>query len=163
MAIRLHAMTAMASTLGGPLLDAVAALQVEAFARRYYDLFNERRLDEAERFVHPQAVFTYPSAREHFIGRAGYRELTRRWIEAFPDAHLSITRVRVSGQHAAETEWLGEGTHLGTIELPGLPVIPPTGVHARLPMRETIRLEGGLIVESRMEYDPAELRRALGL
>lgn len=140
----------------------MTASRIETLTRRYYGLFNERRFDEAEALVHPQAVFTYPLAREHFIGRAGYRELVRRWSEAFPDATLSITSVTVSGT-SARTEWVGEGTHLGTLELPGFPPIPSTGRQAQLPMCETIRIVHGLVVESLMEFDPWELRRRLGL
>jgi predicted ester cyclase len=135
---------------------------IEEFARRYYRLFNDRRFDEAEAMVDPQAVFSYPVAKEHFIGRAGYRELVQRWTEAFPDARLTITRVDVSGDTAA-SEWIGEGTHQGALDLPGLPRIPATGVRAQLPMRETIRIVNKLVVQSRMDFDPHELRRRLGL
>lgn len=135
---------------------------IEAFARRYYQLFNDRRFEEAEALVDPQAVFSYPVAKEHFIGRAGYRELVQRWTEAFPDALLTITRVEVSRDTAC-TECIGEGTHQGLLELPGLPRVLPTGVKAQLPMRETIRVINNLVVQSRMEFDPHELRRRLGL
>lgn len=140
------------------------ALRTEVFARHYYALFNERRLDEAERLIDPQAIFTYPAAREHLIGRAGYRELTRRWLDAFPDAqaHIVAVHVGVDQEQIARTEWIGEGTHAGVLELPGFPPIPPTGRFARLPMCETIRIERGLVVATRMEFDPAELRRVLG-
>ena len=141
---------------------AVTPAGIEAFTRRYYRLFNDRRFDEAEALVDPQAVFTYPVAKEHFIGRAGYRELVVRWTEAFPDAQLSITRVQVSGD-TVRTEWIGEGTHQGLLELPGLARIRATGVRAQLPMRETIRIVNRLVVQSLMEFDPGELRRRLGL
>lgn len=165
MAVALHEQDAMepSTSHGVPLLEVGAALQMEVFTRRYYDLFNERRFDEAERFVHPQGVFIYLAAKEHFIGRAGYRELTRRWISAFPDARLTITSVSVLGIDLVRTDWVGEGTHLGPLEVPGIPPIPATRVHAKLPMRETIRVTDGLIVESRMEFDPQELRQSLKL
>lgn len=144
------------------LRAAITASRVETFTRRYYGLFNERRFDEAEALVHPQAIFTYPAAREHFIGRAGYRELARRWTAAFPDAELSITAVTVIGDSAC-TEWIGSGTHLGTLDIPGFPTIPPTMGAVQLPMCETIRVIDGLVVESRMAFDAEELRRRLGL
>jgi steroid delta-isomerase-like uncharacterized protein len=139
------------------------AVQMETLVRRYYELFNQRRLDEAERFVDPQALFTYPVGKEHFIGRAGYRELTRRWLEGFPDAHVTITTVLVPDEHTVVTEWVGDGTHLGTLELPGFPALPATGVRVQLPMREIVNISDGRIVASRMEFDPAELLRRLGL
>jgi len=138
------------------------AMQMEALVRRYYELFNERKLDEAERFVDPQALFTYPVGKEHLIGRAGYRELTRRWLEGFPDARIEITAVLMPDPHTAATEWIGHGTHLGTLELPGFPALPPTGIHTHLPMREIVTIADGRIVESRMEFEPAEMLRRLG-
>lgn len=159
----------MSTTVINGQLDIVpragTALKTEVFARHYYALFNERRLDEAERLVDPQALFSYPAAREHLIGRAGYRELVRRWLEGFPDARLLITAVHVSADQAqiARSEWVGEGTHRGVLELPGLPPIPPTGRHVQLPMCETIRIHNGLVVSSRMEFDPLQLRRVLGI
>lgn len=134
-----------------------------ALVRRYYALFNERRLDEAEQFVHPQAVFIYPMAREHLIGRAGYRDLTRRWLEGFPDARVTITSVTPAPGGTVVTDWVGEGSHRGVLDLSGMPPIPPTGVRAELPMRETVRIADGLIVSSRMDFDAAELCRRLGL
>ena len=142
-------------------LTHATSLQLEIFAHSYYTLFNQRQFDEAERFVDPQAVFTYPSAREHFIGRAGYRELVRRWVTAFPDGTVSITRVTAEDGHMVQTDWIGQGTHLGPLELPGLPTLPPTGIRAELPMRETLRLADGMVVESRLEFDAVELRRRL--
>ena len=136
--------------------------RIESFTRRYYELFNQRRFEEAEALIDPQAVFTYPAAREHFIGRAGYREIVGRWTEGFPDAYLNITALRVLGDTVL-TEWIGAGTHQGMLELPGLAGIPATGRKAELPMRETIRIVKGLVVEGRMEFDSHELRRRLGL
>jgi steroid delta-isomerase-like uncharacterized protein len=137
-------------------------MQIEALVRRYYDLFNERKLDQAERFVDPQAVFTYPVGKEHLIGRAGYRELARRWLEGFPDARADIMTVLIPDERTAVTEWIGHGTHLGTLELPGFRPLPPTGVHAQLPMREIVNIADGRIIKSRMEFDPIEMLRRLG-
>lgn len=136
---------------------------METMVRRYYELFNQRRLDEAERLVDPQAVFTYPFGKEHLIGRAGYRELARRWLEGFPDGRVAITTVLLPDDHTVVTEWIGHGTHLGTLELPGFPPLAPTGVHAQLPMRETVTIADGRIVASRMEFDPDEMLRRLGI
>ena len=138
-------------------------MQIETLVRRYYELFNQRKLDDAERFVDPQAIFTYPVTKEHLIGRAGYRELARRWLEGFPDAHISITTVLIPDARTAVTEWIGEGTHLGTLELPGFAPIPATGVHTQLPMREIVTLTDSRIVSSRMEFDPEEMMRRLGV
>lgn len=137
------------------------AMQMETLVRRYYELFNQRKLDEAERFVDPQAVFTYPVGKEHLIGRAGYRELTRRWLEGFPDARIEITGVHMPDSRSVATNWIGHGTHVGTFELPGFPALPPTGRSTHLPMREIVTIEDGRIIASRMEFDAEELMRRL--
>jgi predicted ester cyclase len=137
------------------------ALQIESFAWRFYTFFNERRLDEAETMVDREAVFSYPAAREHLIGRAGYRELARRWLQGFPNGRLLILAVHVRGETAV-TEMDVRGTHSGVLELPGLPPLPGTGRRARVPMRETLTVHHGLIANVRMEFDPAEIRRVLG-
>lgn len=141
---------------------AAGSINLDAFARRYYALFNSRRIADAAALVDPGAVFSYPFAREHFIGRAGYRELTRRWLAGFPDAQIVLTSIRLSGDQTVTAEWVGEGTHQGVLDLPGLPAIPPTGIRATMPMRETIRVTGGLVTASRTDFDPAELARRLG-
>lgn len=138
-------------------------MQLEAFVRRYYELFNQRKLEEAARLVDPQAVFTYPVGKEHLIGRAGYRELARRWLEGFPDARIAITTVLLPDDRTAVTEWIGHGTHLGSLELPGFVALPPTGVHTQLPMREMVTIVDGRITAGRMEFDPAEMMRRLGI
>jgi len=136
--------------------------QLETLVRRYYGYFNSRRFDDAAAFVDPQASFTYPVGKEHLIGRAGYRELARRWVEGFPDARINITTVLVPDERTVITEWIGEGTHTGSLELPGFPVLPATGRHARLPMREFVTIANRRIVSSRLEFDPDEMLRRLG-
>lgn len=152
-----------AKTSLSPAQSMPTSFQLQTFARRYYECFNQRWFEEAEMFVDPRALFTYPLAKEHLIGRAGYRELVRRWLEGFPDARIEITAVRVLDHHRVVTDWIGEGTHLGLLELPGLPPISATRVRTRMPMRETIAISDGRIVASRMDFDPAELARRLGL
>ena len=143
------------------LRDTATALQTEILARRYYECFNQREFDVGERYVHSQAVLTYPLSGKQFIGRAGYRELARRWIAAFPDGTVSIISLRVSHGPTVRLDWVAHGTFEGPLDLPGFAPIPPTGIHTHLSMRETIRLSSGLIVESTMQFDPDELRRHL--
>ena len=136
--------------------------QLESLVRRYYGYFNARRFDDAAALVDPQAVFAYPVGKERLIGRAGYRELTRRWVEGFPDARIDITTVLVPDDCTVVTEWIGEGTHTGSLELPGFQALPASGRHARLPMREFVTIADRRIVASRLEFDPDEMLRRLG-
>ena len=140
------------------LRGTVTALHSEILARRYYECFNRRDFDHGERYIDPQAVFTYPESPQQFIGRPGYRELARRWISAFPDGSVSIVSLRVVDLSTVRIEWVAHGTHLGVLALPGMRPVPPTGFHTHIPLRETIRVVNGLIVESEMEFDPDDLQ-----
>ena len=142
------------------LRGTATSLQVEILARRYYECFNQREFEIGERYVHAQAVFTYPHSPQQFLGRPGYRELCRRWLAGFPDSSFSIIDVRVAGSHV-RTTFVLHGTQMGVLTLPGLPPIGPTRIHSHITLRETIRVENGLIVESEMEFDPVELRHRL--
>ena len=143
------------------LRSTVTALQTEILARRYYECFNRRDFDHGERYIDPQAVFTYPESPQQFIGRPGYRELARRWISAFPDGSVSIVSLRVVDLSTVRIEWVAHGTHLGVLALPGVPPVAPSGIHTHVTLRETIRVANLMIVESVMEFDPEDLRHRL--
>jgi predicted ester cyclase len=138
------------------------ALQTAFLVHRYYALFNERRFDEAELLVDPQALFTYPGAREHVVGRAGYRELVRRWVEASPDGRIRIADLVLDDAQVARVSLIAEGTHSGVLDLPGLPRIPPTHRHAQFPMQEILTWAKARLIVVRLEFDTAALQRLLG-
>lgn len=144
-----------------PLRLTGAALQTAILVHRYYDMFNERRFDEAESLVDPQAVFSYPAAREHVIGRAGYRELARRWVNASADGRVRLVELVIDEPDVARVSLVAEGTHTGVLELSGFPSIAPTHRRMGLPMRETLAWSHGRVAHVRLEFDLATLRRLL--
>jgi len=89
---------------------------------------------------------------------AGY---AMAWLNAFPDAQLTIHNQIASGDWAVQ-EFTFEGTH--TEALPG-----PTGdipaTNRRLVGRgiEAIRVENGKIVQDNLYYDQVQLLTQLGL
>ena len=134
----------------------------EPLARRYYELFNARQFDEAERLVSPTAVFRYPHSREHVVGRAGYRELVRLWVQAFPDAVAEIWRLAERGEGIVEVDIVGRGTHHGPLSFGGPLTLPPTGKIAELLIRDTLEIRDGQIVVSTFQFDVKEMLRRLG-
>jgi hypothetical protein len=134
----------------------------EQIARRFYELFNERRLDEAATLVDPQASFHYLPTRQRLVGRAGYRALVEAWLTAFADARLDITTARVDGR-VVEIEFVGHGTHTGPLVLGDSISIPATGMAAHLPFRDRLEIQDGLVVSSELNFDLQEMiRRLLG-
>ena len=135
-------------------------LPVEHMAREYYDLFNARCLEEAELLVSAHAGFHYPHTRETLIGRAGYRELTRLWILAFPDAEISIVDMVVR-ESCVTVNLIGRGTHSGPLTFGGPLVLQPTGRRGELPFSDTLHIQNGHIVESWLRFDMQDLLRQL--
>lgn len=133
----------------------------EQVARRYYDLFNRRLLDEAALLVNSHAVFLYPHTKEHLIGRAGYRELTRMWLTAFPDGRIEIESLHVDAGHIVRVELLGRGTHTGPLAFGGPLSLAPTGRNAELPLTEALDIHDGQIVDAWLRFDVQEMLRRL--
>lgn len=130
-------------------------------ARHYYELFNARDLAAAEGLVHPSAVFRYPHSREHLVGRAGYRQLVRRWLQAFPDAVATVERLTLLGDDVVEVHIVGRGTHQGALAFGGLLDLPATGLASVLPFRDVLHFRDGQIIESTLRFDVMEMLRRL--
>jgi predicted ester cyclase len=133
----------------------------EQLARQYYDFFNRRLIEDASRLIHAQAVFHYPHTREHLIGRAGYRELARLWLSAFPDAQITITRMQVEDGHRVTTDLIGRGTLKGPLMFGGLLTMEPTGRAAELPFRDILDVHDGLVTAVWLHFDVQEMLRRL--
>jgi hypothetical protein len=134
-----------------------------AIVREYYRLFNERQLDEAARFVDPQASFHYVPTRQRLLGRAGYRALAAAWLIAFEDALLEITRVEALDAETVRVHFVGRGTHTGPLMLGEQTSIPPTGRRADLEFTDTLTLRGGSVVKSELNFSLEDLLERLGL
>lgn len=144
-----------------PVSAPVGTLSPEQLVRRYYRLFNERRLDEAEQLVDPEASFYDVPTKQRFIGRAGYRELASAWLAAFPDARIGVTSVRRIDHETVYLEFKGRGTHAGDLVLGDALIVPATGHAASLVFQNMLRVRNGQIVRVRFDFDLQELRRRL--
>lgn len=133
----------------------------EQIARRYYELFNDRRIDEAKELVDTQATFHYVPTRQRLVGRAGYQALATAWLTAFEDAQLDIRAIRVVDHDSVEVEFLGRGTHTGDLVLGDTLVIPATGRSAELPFHDRLTIRDGQIVEAQLDFDVEEMKRRL--
>jgi hypothetical protein len=134
----------------------------EEIARRYYTAFNQRRFDDAEQLVDPEAMFHYLPTKQRLIGRAGYRALAAAWLHAFEDAQLEIQRLAVTDERTLDVHFLGHGTHTGDLVLGDTVVIPPTNRAVQLPFHDRLTIVGGLLLSSQLDFDVLELKRLLG-
>ena len=132
----------------------------EETARLYYQLFNERRLDEAGQLIDPQAVFHYLPTRQRLMGRAGYRALAAAWLNAFEDAQLDVQSMTVDGE-VVSVEFIGRGTHTGDLVLGEELSLPATGRSTQLPFHDRLEVRDGLIVSAELDFDVEEMKRRL--
>lgn len=133
----------------------------EDVARSYYDLFNQRRFDDAGELVDPQAVFHYLPTHQRLVGRAGYRALAAAWVIAFEDAQVDIQSVERLDEAHVRVTFIGRGTHTGMLELGEAVTIPPTGRRADLRFTDTLEVRDGRVVHVTFDFDVEELKRRL--
>jgi predicted ester cyclase len=138
--------------------DADAAV---ALVRRYYDLFNERRFDDAARLISSEASFIHRPTKERLVGPAGFRTFAAAWVRAVPDARVRIVDIAIESGTWVKVNFVGRGTHSGTLDL-GEIQFPPTGRIVELPFCQRFDIQGGEIVEAVLEFDLQTMRGLLG-
>ena len=129
--------------------------------REYYACFNQRRFADAAELFSEDAVLEHGPIGKRKQGGAGYIEFAEMWVQAFPDAALSIVRVEQHGDTICEVDLLGTGTHLGAFDLGPGGLFKATGSRARLPFRELLEMRVGKITYSSLAFDLHELIRQL--
>ena len=129
--------------------------------REYYECFNQRRFAEAAELFAPDAVIEHAPTGQRQEGGDGYVRFAEMWVNAFPDAGLSIVRVEQRGDTICEIDLLGTGTHRGPFDLGQAGLFKPTGARARLPFRELLEIRVGKITYSSLRFDLHELVRQL--
>jgi len=129
--------------------------------REYYACFNERRFADAAELFFDDAVLERGPMGQRWQGGAGYLHFAEMWVQAFPDAALSIVRVEQHGDTICEVDLLLTGTHLGAFDLGPGGLFKATGAHATLPFRELLEVRIGKITYSSLAFDLHELIRQL--
>ncbi len=133
----------------------------EQIARRYYQLFNARRLDEAAAMVDGQAIYHYLPTRQRFVGREGFHALIGLWLNAFENAQLEILSALALNDHSVQIEFLGKGTHTGDLVLGESLRLPATGRTTELRFRNLLEIHNGIIIGVELDFDVEDLKRRL--
>jgi hypothetical protein len=124
--------------------------------RDHYACFNERRFDDAARLFADDAVVEHiPFGHKH-RGPQGYENFVDAWITAFPDGMLIVDRIERRDDTLFEVHLLGTGTHRGVLDI-GAYRFKPTGVNARLRLRELFDIRDGKIASATLAFDLNDL------
>ena len=125
----------------------------------HYDAFNARRLDDAASQFHSEAPLEHVTGCVQF-GPDGFRVFAGRWLEGLPDAELSIQGIQRRSAGLYDVDLLGTGTHTGTLTF-GSWVFRPTHHELRLPARQLVQIQDGLIRFATLSLDLQDLVRQL--
>src|SRR5215212_9286791 len=147
---------------GSRMKEASMAIRETTYiAQNIHPLWTNREYDRilSEMIAEDVEWTTVPTG-ETFRGHEGFRQFMEGWSDAFPDGRAEDTNVYV-GEDFAVTEFVGRGTHTGTLRTPA-GEIPPTERTAEWPLCEVYQIRDGKIVRGRTYFDVATLMDELG-
>jgi steroid delta-isomerase-like uncharacterized protein len=125
-------------------------------ARRIFEeLWNNKNRAVIDELMSPDYVHHDPQAADIPPGIDGYKQFVERYMNAFPDTHMTVEDEIVAGDTVV-VRWTVTGTHRG--ELPGL---PPTGRKISLSGISIARLREGKFVESWNNWDALGMMQQL--
>jgi predicted ester cyclase len=129
-------------------------------AARLVDAFNAHVEARISDLNHENAVFEGPGD-VRLDGREAVTEYTMAWLNAFPDARITLNNEFAVGDWVAQ-EFTFEGTHEATLSSPSGD-IPAT--HKRLKGRgaQIFKVAGDLVIDTRLYFDQVQLMTQLGL
>jgi hypothetical protein len=127
-----------------------------AILSTYYACFNERRVTDAAALFDDDAVVMQMPGAQPQRGPDGYAAFAGGWLEGFPDARLTVDRVRLRDCGMYDVELTATGTHTGRLSLGGWQ-FQPTGAKARLQLRELLEIRDGRLVSSSLSIDVQDL------
>jgi steroid delta-isomerase-like uncharacterized protein len=124
------------------------------------EAFNAHDIDEFAGTLADDVTYRAPGGISG-AGREACAQFFAGWLEGFPDAHVEVHSVYITGDVAIE-EGTFTGTHDGVLRTPAGD-IPPTGHHVTAEFIEVHRFRDGKSIYSNLMYDQLELLNQLGL
>ena len=131
-------------------------------ARRIYQAFNERRLDDAIALATEDVELTIVPWGQTFHGHDGFREFMTGFINGYSDIQIAEITNQVASAYGVATEFIARGTHDGTLVSPA-GEIPATGKAVDFPIVEVWEVRDGKLAALRNYFDSATIMAQLGL
>jgi steroid delta-isomerase-like uncharacterized protein len=133
----------------------------ETLVRSLFNAFNTRKFDEGTKLVTDKFVWRDVASGQTFTGPAGVRKFMEAWATAFNDGKAEIKRM-ISTDKAVVTEYIGRGTHTGTLHTPNGD-IPATNQKCEVPFVDICTIDNGKLTALNTYYDAATMMHQLGL
>jgi predicted ester cyclase len=133
-------------------------VDLPSLIRRYYDNYNQRRIEESAELFTPDAIIEHaPFGAPPQRGGRAYVESAKRSFLAFPDAQIEVLNVVEHGDTIYEVDLMASGTHRGPLDLGTYGRFEATGRFIRIPHREVIEIRGGKITYVSVTLGVSEL------
>ena len=131
----------------------------EAFAKGT-ETFNAHDIAGFSEVLADKAVFHAPGGM-HGEGKTACAQFFAGWFSAFPDAHVEVHGLHITGDIAVE-EGTFTGTHNGVLHSPAGD-IPPTGRSVTVDYIQVLRFHGGKHISFNLMFDRLQMLEQLGL
>lgn len=125
--------------------------------REYYKCFQERRFTDAAKLFADDAVVERPPFALTLRGGSAYVRFAERWLEAFPDARVTIQHVENRNETVCEVDLIATGTHMHALDLGPFGLFKPSSIQTTLRMRELLEVAAGRIIYSSLSFDLHDL------
>lgn len=126
-------------------------------AKRFFGLFAEGRLDEADDLFADDCQFVMPNGS---LTKAEHKLMGQSFRAALPDAHMAVDHT-LEGPGEVFLEGRFVGTHSGDLASPQ-GTIPASGNKVELRFADYFKVAGGKITEHRTYFDQADMMAQLG-
>ena len=123
------------------------------------DAFNAHDIDRFAQLMADDVEFRAPGVSGR--GKAACAAFYKSWLDAFPDGHIDVKNVELSGDFAVE-EGTFTGTHNGFLITP-TGDIPPTGKSVEVGYIQVIRFREDKHASFNLSFDRLSLLEQLGL
>ena len=124
------------------------------------DAFNAHDIDGFAEVLADDVVFDAPGGLSG-AGKPACAEFYREWFDSFPDAHVDVEAIHVSGDVIVE-QGTFTGTHRGVVRSP-TGDISPTGRSVSIPYVHVLRFADGKHVAFSLMFDRLLMLEQLGV
>jgi predicted ester cyclase len=135
------------------------AMTVREAFQKGTDTFNAHDIDGFTSVLADDVVYRAPGVSGR--GKTACAEFFAGWFGAFPDAHVEVHALHVTGDAAVE-EGTFTGTHNGVLRSPA-GEIPPTGRPVTIYYLQVLRFRDGKHVSFNLMFDRLLMLEQLGL
>ena len=136
------------------------AMTVREAFQKGTDTFNDHDIDGFASVLADDVIYHAPGSMTGH-GKAATAQFFASWFGAFPDAHVEVHVVHITGDVAVE-QGIFTGTHQGVLRTPAGD-IPPTGRPVAVDYVHMLRYRDGLHISFSLMYDRLQMLDQLGL